>query len=267
MDPYGPFHDEPHRNWCEKFYSVLFRLIHTMAHRSEGLSDLSMPNERGPAVLYYPFHLCHPRTLERLLEDHPAVHFRDYMALQLTAMAGMTAYADRMGDQHPDLVRSGRIVQGYAVSGPLDTEMSAAVDRDLADEIWRALFHAALTDDRRFQRGLFEFSHGIVVGGRRVPGPRAFLELIQQHRKADPYTIEAIRDLSRMRGDLEDAYRYEYGLALINTSASLHYTVRLTGRFALAAVTDSRPHFDLLERIQARDQLPVKHSWIAREGY
>jgi hypothetical protein len=245
----------------------LIRLIHAMSHRSTGISHLSMSNAGGPAVLYYPFHLCHPRTLERLLEHHAAVHFRDFMALQLTAMAGMTAYADRMGDQHPELVKSGRIVQGYAVSGPLDTEMSAAVDRDLADEIWRALFHAALTDDRRFQRGLFEFSHGIVVGGRRVPGPRAFLELIQQHRKVEPYTIEAIRGLSRMGGDLEDAYRYEYGLALVNTSASLHHTVRLTGRFDLAAVTDSRPHFELLDRIQARDRLSVKHSWIAREGY
>jgi len=226
-----------------------------------------MLNERGPAVLYYPFHLCHPRTLERLLETHASVHFRDYMALQLTPMAGLTAYADRMGDQYPDLVRSGRIVQGYAVSGPLDSEMSAAVEQDLADECWRALFHAALTDDRRFQRGLFEFSHSMVLGGRQVPGPRAFLELTRQHRKNETYTLEAVKGLSRSHGDLENAYRYEYGLALVTTAASLHQTVRLAERFDLAAVTDSRPHFDLLDRILTRDGLALKNSWMPREGY
>jgi hypothetical protein len=224
-------------------------------------------NERGRAVLYYPFHLCHPRTLQRLLEKHPAVHFRDYMALQLTAMAGLTAYADRMGDQHPDLVQSGRIVQGHPVSGPLDAEMAAAVERDLADATWRALFHAALTDDRRFQRGLFELSHGMVMGGHRVPGPQAFLQLIQPCRETEPYTIEAIRSLSRTQADLEAAYRYEYGLGLVTTSAALHHTVRLVGRFGLAAVTDSRPHFDLLDRIRARDDLVFENTWMVREGY
>ena len=226
-----------------------------------------MLNELGPAVLYYPFHLCHPRTLERLLEKHAAVHFRDYMALRLTPMAGLTAFADRMGDQHPDLVRSGRIVQGHAVSGPLDVEMSAAVERDLADATWRTLFHAALTEDRRFQRGLFELAHGMVMGGRRVPGPQAFLQLIRPHRKMEPYTIQAVRSLSRAQADLEAAYRYEYGFALVTTSASLHHTVRLAGRFDLAAATDSRPHFDLLDRIQARDGLIFENTWMLREGY
>ena len=35
-------------------------------------------------ALYYPFHLCHERTLERLLKEYSVVHFRDFMALQLT---------------------------------------------------------------------------------------------------------------------------------------------------------------------------------------
>src|SRR5690348_522434 len=77
-------------------------------HDKDMMGTPSMMNGCGSAALYYPFHLCHQRTLERLLEKHTAVHFRDYMALQLTAMAGLTAYADRMGDQHPDLVRLGR---------------------------------------------------------------------------------------------------------------------------------------------------------------
>ena len=226
-----------------------------------------MMNGCGSAALYYPFHLCHQRTLERLLEKHTAVHFRDYMALQLTAMAGLTAYADRMGDQHPDLVRLGRIVQGHRVSGPLDDEMTKAVERDLADAAWRALFHAALTDDRRFQRGLFELAHGMIMAGLRVPGPQAFLELTRAHRKSDPYTIESVRTMSRTVPDLEAAYRYEYGFALVTTSASLHHTVRLAGRLKLAAVTDSRPHFQLLDRIRAREDLLLENTLLLREGY
>ena len=226
-----------------------------------------MLNERGRAVLYYPFHLCHPRTLERLLETHAAVHFRDHMALQLTAMTGLTAYADRMGDQHPDLVRSGRIVQGHPVSGPLDDDMAAMVERDLADATWRSLFHVALTDDRRFQRGLFELSHGMVIGGFRVPGPQAFLQLTRPYRETEPYAIDAVRRLSRTQAGLDAAYRYEYGLALVTTSASLHHTVRLADRFDLAAVTDSRPHFDLLDRIRTRDGLGFENIWMIREGY
>jgi len=226
-----------------------------------------MLNERESAVLYYPFHLCHPRTLERLLEQHTAVHFRDHMALQLTAMAGLTAYADRMGDQHPDLVRSGRVIQGHPVSGPLDDGMAAAVERDLADAPWRTLFHAALTDDRRFQRGLFELAHDMIIAGRRVPGPQGFLQLTRAHRKTESYTIDSVRSLSRAAADLEAAYRYEYGLALVTTSASLHYTVRLVSRLDLAAVTDSRPHFQLLERIRARDALVLENALLPREGY
>ena len=226
-----------------------------------------MLNECESAVLYYPFHLCHPRTLERLLEKHTAVHFRDHMALQLTAMAGLTAYADRMGDQHPDLVRSGRIVQGHPVSGPLDDEMAAAVERDLADAPWRAVFHASLTDDRRFQRGLFELTHGMMIVGRRVPGPQVFLHLTQPHRKTEPYTVDSVRSLSRAAADLETAYRYEYGLALVTTSASLLHTVRLASRLNLAAVTDSLPHFQLLERIRTREGLVLENALLLREGY
>ena len=121
-------------------------------------------------------------TLQRLLEEYGSIHFRDYMALQLTRMSGTTAYADRMGDRHEDLVKSGRIVQGHSVSGPLDENMTALVNRDLADAIWRAQFHVALVNDRRFQRGLFELTHGVRIGDTLVPGPAAWLRLIEDQR-------------------------------------------------------------------------------------
>src|SRR5881296_4705964 len=101
-------------------------------------------------ALYYPFHLCHEQTLQRLLAEYSFLHFRDYMALQVTPMSGTTAYADRMGNTHPELVASGRIIQGYPVSGPLDGDATAAVNRDLGDEIWRSEFHVSLSSDRRF---------------------------------------------------------------------------------------------------------------------
>lgn len=223
--------------------------------------------EQRRSALYYPFHLCHDETLTRLLNDYPSVHFRDYMALRLTKMSGTTAYADRMGDRHAELVKSGRIVQGYAVSGPLDQEMTAAMNRDLADAPWRERFHDALVNDRRFQRGLFELMHGMLIGGTLVPGPAAWLRIIEEQRRFQPYSVEVLQELSSRPLDLNDGFDYEYALALVKTSAALHYTVRLAMQQELEAVTDSRAHYDLLERIRIRNQLTLQHRWIAREGY
>jgi hypothetical protein len=226
-----------------------------------------MRTENERSALYYPFHLCHEQTLMRLLNDYPSVHFRDYMALQLTRMSGTTAYADRMGDRHATLVKSGRIVQGYSVSGPLDQKMIAAVNRDLADATWRAQFHHALANDRRFQRGLFELMHGMLIGGALVPGPAAWLRLIEKQRQMQPYSVEILQRLSGARLDLKEGYDYEYAFALVKTSAALHYTVRLAIQHDLEAVTDSKPHHDLLERMRTRDGLTLQHWWIVREGY
>jgi len=223
--------------------------------------------EKTRSALYYPFHLCHEQTLTRLLNDYPSVHFRDYMALQLTKMSGTTAYADRMGDRHAELVKNGRIVQGHSVSGPLDQDMTAAVNRDLADAVWRERFHRALINDRRFQRGLFELMHGMLIGGTLMPGPAAWLRLIEEPRRLQPYSVEMLQKLSGGRLDLNEGYDYEYAFALVKTSAALHYTVRLTVQHDLEAATDSRAHYDLLDRIRTRDQLMFQHRWIAREGY
>lgn len=226
-----------------------------------------MMTKKTRSALYYPFHLCHEQTLTRLLADYPSVHFRDYMAVQLTKMSGTTAYADRMGDRHADLVKSGRIVQGYAVSGPLDRKMTEAVNRDLADAAWRAQFHQALVNDRRFQRGLFELMHGMLIGGTLVPGPAAWLRIIEEQRRFQPYSVERLQKLSGGRLDLNQGYDYEYAFALVKTSAALHYTVRLAIQHDLEAITDSKAHHDLLERIRTRDGLTFQHRWIVREGY
>lgn len=219
------------------------------------------------SALYYPFHLCHERTLQRLLTEYSIIHFRDYMALQLTPMSGTTASADRMGDYHQDFLQAGRIVQGYDVSGWLDDEMVAAVNRDLADATWRTSFHEGLTTNRRFQRGLFDLTHGMLIGHTVVPGPAVLLHLIDQAQKQRPYSVESLQELGKQRISLEDAYQYEYGLALIKTSTSLAYTIRLCFTHDLVAVTDSAVHFRLLERTCTRDKIALTNRSIKRDGY
>jgi hypothetical protein len=213
-------------------------------------------------ALYYPFHLCREETLLQLLEDYDSVHFRDYMALQITPLSGTTAYQDRMGDAYPDLVKSGRIVQGYPVSGPLAPVMIAAIDCDLSDEVWRTEFHRALSADRRFQRGLFDLSHGVVIGDSLVPGPAALLRLIEAPRQSRPYRVQSVKDFSGRRLSIEDGYDYEYALALVKTSAALLHTVRLCLEHGFEAVTDSEAHYRLLKRTRERDRLPIEHRWL-----
>ncbi|MGH7260740.1 MAG: hypothetical protein ACREI9_08680 [Nitrospiraceae bacterium] len=218
-------------------------------------------------ALYYPFHLCHEQTLTRLLEDYGSVHFRDYMALQLTPMSGTTAYQDRMGHYHPRLVETGQIVQGYSVSGPLDADAVSAVNRDLADQTWRTVFHDGLRDDRRFQRGLFDLSHSFAVAGSAVPGPAALLRLLEERRATQACSVELVQTLSRPRLAPDDGYAYEYALALVKTSAALVYTVRLCTQHGLGAVTDSEVHFHLLTRTCARKSLPLENRLVIRERY
>ena len=218
-------------------------------------------------VLYYPFHLCHEQTLMRLLTNYRAVHFRDYMALQLTPMSGTTAYQDRMGQYHPALVETGQIVQGYSVSGPLDADAVSAINRDLADRTWRNIFHDGLKNDRRFQRGLFDLSHSVIVGGSTVPGPAALLRLLEDTRMAQACSMEQVRPLSGRRLLPDEDYEFEYALALVKTSAALVYTIRLCRQHELEAVTDSGVHFKLLERTCVRDGIPLQNKQVVREGY
>jgi hypothetical protein len=188
----------------------------------------------------------------------------DYMALQLTEMSGTTAFQDRMGEYYPDMTASGRIVQGYAVSGPLDSQMAEAIDRDLADSSWRTLFHEALRSQRRFQRGLFDFSHGMNIAGQLVPGPAAFLRLTNPQLRIRPSSVEHVRELSRMHPRGDEGYAYEYGFALVKTAAALRHTVRLCQNLELQAATDSEPHYRLLEATRRREKLAIQHHYLGK---
>ena len=92
---------------------------------------MSMNAAPPTETLFYPFHLCHSETLQRLLARFHRVHFRDYMALQLSPFSGTTAYNDRMGGTYPELVAAGRLQQGHHVSGPLDEDEEVVIDQFL----------------------------------------------------------------------------------------------------------------------------------------
>ena len=205
--------------------------------------------------------------MARLLARFATVHFRDFMALQLTPMSGMTAFQDRMGMSFPDLVDSGRLVQGYDVSGPLSPALAAAIDRDLRDPIWRARFHQALRRDRRLQRGLFEPSHSLRIGDSLVPGPAALLRLMDDSFRQQAYALDQVRALSKRRLTLEEGYHYEYGLALVKTSASLVYTQTLALTNQLEPVTDSPAHFALYAQSCIRESWPKTNLLLIRVGY
>ncbi|HSL03993.1 MAG TPA: hypothetical protein VK901_10695 [Nitrospiraceae bacterium] len=222
---------------------------------------------RAPHALFYPFHLCHPDTLTRLLTRFATVHFRDFMALQLTPMSGMTAFQDRMGMSFPGLIESGRLVQGYAVSGPLPSPVAAAIDRDLCDPLWRKRFHTALCQDRRLQRGLFEPSHSLRIGDCLVPGPAALLRIMDDSFRRHVYDLDQVRALSKRNLTLEEGYHYEYGLALLKTSASLVYTQTLALAHQLQPVTDSPAHFSLYTQSSAREGWPSTNYLLIRVGY
>lgn len=204
-----------------------------------------------PQALFYPFHLCHEETLAKLLLRFSTVHFRDFMALQLTPMVGMTAYPDRMGDSFPELLAAGRIVQGYDISGSLSDDVVSAVDRDLADTRWRSIFDTALRTDRRFQLGLFD-AH------------RPF-----DHSDTQWETLSY--DVSRLKhlyvSSNADSTEAEYGLALVKTAASLVYTYRLALVHGLQTATDSAAHYHLLEHTRARERVVLGNHLIVRKGY
>ena len=226
-----------------------------------------MNRPRAPHALFYPFHLCHSETLTRLLTRFTSIHFRDFMALQLTPMSGMTAFQDRMGMSFPDLIESKRLVQGYDVSGPLPPSVAAAIDRDLQDPLWRARFHTALCQNRRLQRGLFEPSHSLRIGNSLVPGPAALLRLMDNSFRQRAYTLDQIRALSMTRLSLEEGYHCEYGVALVKTSAALVYTQALTQAHQLQPVTDSPAHFSLYTQSCIREDWLRTNHLLIRVGY
>jgi len=205
------------------------------------------------AAFYYPFHLCPRETLEHLLSGYALVHFRDYMALQLTPMCGTMAFPDRISDQYPDLYAPGRIVQGHNVSGPISAEMGGQIDGDLADRDWRQMFHSALCDEPRFRRGFDD----------RGADAALFASWLAPKWADYPMSLAEVRQLSGRKHDPERAF--EYGMMLVKTSAALRYTIQLCQRHALEAATDSRAHDRLLKRILTRDHLQLATYLCRRE--
>ncbi len=217
-------------------------------------------------ALYYPFHLCREQTLHRLLTEYKQVHFCDFMALQLTPMIGTLVVSDRMGDYFPEFLQTGRIVQGYQVSGGFSPEVKSAVNGDLADDVWRGYFHESFTNDRQFRGSLFDFTHKMRIGSTVVPGPAAFLSLIDQNHEKHLFTVENLQALGLKPLSLTEGYVFEYGFALVKTSAALRYTHSLSRQHQLVSVTDSRAHFRLLNRIYARDGVVLNNQLIKDEG-
>ena len=218
-------------------------------------------------ALFYPFHLCHEETLRRLLARFHRVHFRDYMAIQLSPFSGTTAYADRMGGTFPELVTTGRLVQGHNVSGPLSDTSRISIDRDLADIRWRALFHAAIREDRRFQRGLFDPTHAMTIGRDTLPGPAALLRLMDEKFLHQPFTVKAVQQLSCERLSGDNAFRFEYGLALVKTAAAQCHTIQLAHNLQVTTVTDSSAHFQLFGRTLERENERLPNHLVIRTGY
>lgn len=218
-------------------------------------------------AIYYPFHLCHVRTLKQMLVDYQTVHFRDFMALQLTPMMGTTAFPDRMGDYHPEELYAGRIVQGYNLSGAMTPDTVLAVNRDLADTQWRTHFQESMLKDARFQRGLFGDPNSERTGSIETPPTPEWHQFRDETWTARLFDVKTVQALSRQRLYGEDSARFEYGWALIKTSASLVYTIQLCHQQSLVAVTDSPAHHYLLTRTCERDQISLENSCVRREEY
>ena len=217
--------------------------------------------------VFYPVHLCHARTLELLLAEYDSVHFRDFMALQLTPFVGTTAFPDRMGDYYPELLDAGRIIQGHNVSGTLHPDMIAAVDRDLADPTWRSIFHDALSDDYHFQRALFDESEI----RQRGNGSSVEIPLLSGFRTPDrqttSFSVELVKTLSRRSRPHQHDPVFEYGWALVKTSAALAYTIQLCHQLHGKAVTDSFSHHRLLTLACYRERIELSNCCVKREGY
>jgi len=123
--------------------------------------------------------------------------------------------------------------------------MDGRIDRDLKDREWREIFHFAVRNDVRFQRGL-------------VPEDTALTPWLRASWTEWPVTLAEVRQMSRLKLDPERAIALEYGLMLVKTSASLWYTIQLCQQYGLDAITDSVAHDRLLHRMKIRDRIAVQ---------
>src|SRR5207245_55141 len=82
------------------------------------------------------------------------------------------------------------------------------------DREWREMFHLAVRNDVRFQRGL-------------VPEDTELTPWLRAAWTEWQVTLAEVRQMSRLKLDPERAIALEYGLMLVKTSASLWYTIQL----------------------------------------
>jgi hypothetical protein len=100
-----------------------------------------------------------------------------------------------------------------------------------------------------------------------VPGPAALLRLMDDSLRQQTYGLDQVRELSKRKLTLEEGYHYEYGLALVKTSASLVYTQTLSEEHQLQPVTDSPAHFALYTQSSLREHWPRNTHLLIRTGY
>ncbi len=189
------------------------------------------------------------------------------MAIQLSPFVGSLAVSDRMGDEYTELLASGRIVQGHSVSGALSEDMVTLVNQDLKDSYWRTSFHEALKSNHQFQRGLVTFAQDSQGRSTGPADPGALLMLQQPEWGLADFNVDKVKNLSGKRLSQEENHHYEYGFALIKTSASLLFTIQLCQRMNLVAVTDSASHHQLLERTCHRGNMVLTNDCVERQGY
>jgi len=197
-----------------------------------------------PEALYYPYHVCSEATLLRLLNRYRRVHFRDPNDLRLTPLQAPVPIARRMGDLFPTLLAKGKIVQGYAFPSPPDDVMRHQIDADLADLIWRTIFHNGLVLDEQFRRGL----------DNRPIQAALFAETWKDH----PLDLDYVTSL--LWGLSAESPVATYGLMTVTTSSALWQTARLSHEGRLTAVTDSRIHHALFDRALAREKDAIGRS-------
>ena len=81
------------------------------------------------------------------------------------------------------------------------------------------------------------------------------------------FTVESLQVMSRkQRHQVSDA-AFDYGMAILATSASLQYTIQLCHQHNLVAVTDSPSHNELLFRICEREKMSFSNRCLSRKGY
>jgi hypothetical protein len=81
------------------------------------------------------------------------------------------------------------------------------------------------------------------------------------------YDLDQVRALSKRNLTLEEGYHYEYGLALVKTSASLVYTQTLALAHQLQPATDSPAHFTLYAQSCIRENWLRTNHLLIRAGY